>query len=321
MAKGTIDEIVLPTFDNLEDLFTSQEQRDERKLEKIQNIPITQIKEFKNHPFKVREDEDMMKLIDSVKENGILVPTLVRPTKDGNGYEMISGHRRMKAAELNNMDTISAIVRDLTDDQAIIVMVDSNIQRENILPSERGFAYKMKLEAMKHQGKRVDLTCSQLGNKLIGKKSISLLADEIGESKNQIHRYIRLTELIEPLRDLVDGLREDGRKIALNPAVELSYLNEEQQMDVVKYIDEMELTPSHAQTIRMKDLARLDKLSDDVIYTIMSEEKPNQKEKLSFKMDEINKYFPRSYTPRQKSKVIMDLLEQWAKKRKREQQR
>lgn len=205
---------------SLDELFTSEEQRQEAKLEKIMELPISDIQEFKNHPFKVRQDEQMLKLIDSVTENGILVPTLVRPSQDGNGYEMVLGHRRMKAAELNGLDKVPAIVRDLTDDQATIIMADSNIQRETILPTERGFAYKMKLEAMKHQGKRV--------------YSVEKLADEVGESRNQVKRYIRLTELIEPLRDMVDSLREDKKKIAFNPAVELSYLSKDNQELVVK---------------------------------------------------------------------------------------
>ncbi|MGN1181851.1 MAG: ParB/RepB/Spo0J family partition protein, partial [Faecalibacillus sp.] len=191
---------------SLDELFTNEEQRQEAKLEKIMELPISDIQEFKNHPFKVRQDEQMLKLIDSVTENGILVPTLVRPSQDRNGYEMVSGHRRMKAAELNGLDKVPAIVRDLSDDQATIIMVDSNIQRETILPSERGFAYKMKLEAMNRQVGRPKENGSQVGNHLKGKKSIMILADEVGESKNQIHRYIRLTELIEPLRDMVDGL-------------------------------------------------------------------------------------------------------------------
>lgn len=219
------------------------------------------------------------------------------------------------------MSEIPAIVRNLDDDQATIIMVDSNIQRENILPSERGFAYKMKLEAMKHQGKRMDLTCAQVGHKLKNIKSVDILADEVGESKNQIKRYIRLTALIKPLRDLVDGIREDGKKIAFNPAVELSYLTEENQKFVVKYIDDLESTPSHAQTIRMKELSKQNRLDENVIYSIMTEEKANQKEKISFKMDEIKDYFPKDYTPRQMNEVVIKLLKKWAKNRNQEQSR
>lgn len=318
MLKKNINDIRIPSYD---DLFTNEEQRQEAKLEKIMELPIDEIHEFKNHPFRVRQDEEMIKLTESITENGILLPTLVRPSPDGKGYEMVSGHRRMKAAEMNGLDKIPAIVRDLTDEQATIIMVDSNIQRETILPTERGFAYKMKLEAMKRQGKRVDLTCVQLGHKLEGIKSVEILANEVGESKNQVRRYIRLTELIEPLRDMVDGLREDKKKIALNPAVELSYLSKENQQFVVKYIEELDLTPSHAQAIRMKELSKENRLDENVIYSILTEIKPNQKEKISFKMEDIDEYFPKDYTPRQKSEVILKLLKSWAKKRNKEQER
>lgn len=315
MPKKSIADIKIPTYD---DLFTTEKQRQESKLEKIINIPINEIHEFKNHPFKVRMDEDMLKLVESIPDNGIILPTLVRPSPSGKGYEMVSGHRRMKAAELNQLKTVPAIVRDLTDDQATIIMVDSNIQREHILPSERGFAYKMRLEAMKRQGNRADLTCAQLGHKLKGIKSVEILAQEVGESKNQVKRYIRLTELIEPLRDLVDGIREDKKKIALNPAVELSYLSKEYQEIVVQFINELNVTPSHAQTIRMKELFKENRLDDNVIYSIITEEKPNQKEKLSISMDDVDKYFPRGFTPKQKTNIILKLLDGWAKKRDRE---
>ncbi|WP_285959657.1 ParB/RepB/Spo0J family partition protein [Thomasclavelia spiroformis] len=303
----------------LDNLFSTEEERQEDKLEKIINLHIGDIHEFSNHPFGVRMDDDMQKLIDSVSQNGVLLPVLVRPSKDGKGYEMISGHRRMKAIELNNMSEIPAIVRNLDDDQATIIMVDSNIQRENILPSERGFAYKMKLEAMKHQGKRTDLTSMQLAYK--SKLSVEILGEEVGQTKDQIRRYIRLTALIKPLRDLVDGIREDGKKIAFNPAVELSYLTEENQKFVVKYIDDLESTPSHAQTIRMKELSKQNRLDENVIYSIMTEEKANQKEKISFKMDEIKDYFPKDYTPRQMNEVVIKLLKKWAKNRNQEQSR
>lgn len=310
-------EIELPKFD---DIFSSEEERIDEKLEKVMIIPLEDIQEFKDHPFQVRMDEDMLKLKDSITENGVLIPVLVRPNPSGKGYEMVSGHRRLKASDLNGIKEIPAIVRDLTDDQATIIMVDSNIQRENILPTERGFAYRMKLEAMKRQGKRVDLTCSQVGNKLKGKKSLHLLAEDLGESKNQVHRFIRLTVLIPAFRDMVDGLREDGKKIALNPAVELSYLTSEQQEQVMKYVTELDTTPSHAQAIRMKELSRENRLDENVIYTIMTEEKANQIEKLTFKMNEIDKYFPKTYTPRQKQETVMKLLEQWAKHRSEKNQ-
>ena len=305
MPKKSINDIRVPTYD---DLFTNEEQRQEAKLEKIMEIPVEDIQEFKNHPFRVRNDEQMSELVKSVSENGILVPVLVRPHPNGHGYEMISGHRRMNAAMVNGQEKIQAIVRELTDDQATIIMVDSNIQRENILPTERGFAYKMKLDAMIRQSGRPKDNGSQVGNHLKGKKSIEVLAEEERKSKNQIHRFIRLTELIEPLRDMVDGIRSDGKKIAFNPAVELSYLSKENQQLVVKNIEGLDLTPSHAQTIRMKELSRENRLDENVIYSIMTEEKANQKEKLSFKMEDINEYFPKNYTPREKSEVILKLL-------------
>lgn len=316
MAKKSLEDIQIPTYD---DLFTSEEQRQESKLEKIMELSISDIHEFKNHPFKVRMDNDMNKLVESVADNGVLLPTLVRKSPYGDGYEMVSGHRRMKAAQINQLETIPVIVRELTDDQATIIMVDSNIQRENILPSERGMAYKMKLNAMKHQGKRINLTSAQVGPKF--KRANEQLASEVGESVNQIKRYIRLTYLIDCLKDLVDGIREDGKKIALNPAVELSYLSKENQEYVVKMIDEFELTPSHAQTLRMKELSKVGRLDENVIYSIMSEEKPNQKEKLSFKMEDIDKYFPKEYTPKQKSDLIIKLLDTWHKKRVKEKVR
>ena len=318
MPKKSINDIRVPTYD---DLFTNEEQRQEAKLEKIMEVPVEDIQEFKNHPFRVRNDEQMSELVKSVSANGILVPVLIRPHPNGHGYEMISGHRRMNAAMVNGQEKIQAIVRELTDDQATIIMVDSNIQRENILPTERGFAYKMKLDAMIRQSGRPKHNGSQVGNHLKGKKSIEVLAEEERKSKNQIHRFIRLTELIEPLRDMVDGIRTDGKKIAFNPAVELSYLSKENQQFVVKNIVELDLTPSHAQTIRMKELSRENRLDENVIYSIMTEEKANQKEKLSFKMEDINEYFPKNYTPREKSEVILKLLKGWAKRRNKEQER
>jgi len=318
MPKKSINDIRVPTYD---DLFTNEEQRQEAKLEKIMEVPVEDIQEFKNHPFRVRNDEQMSELVKSVSANGILVPVLVRPHPNGHGYEMISGHRRMNAAVVNGQEKIQAIVRELTDDQATIIMVDSNIQRENILPTERGFAYKMKLDAMIRQSGRPKDNGSQVGNHLKGKKSIEVLAEEERKSKNQIHRFIRLTELIEPLRDMVDGIRSDGKKIAFNPAVELSYLSKENQQLVVKNIEGLDLTPSHAQTIRMKELSRENRLDENVICSIMKEEKANQKEKLSFKMEDINEYFPKNYTPREKSEVILKLLKGWAKRRNKEQER
>ena len=316
MSKKSIKDIKITTYD---DLFKSEEQRQEEKLEKVMELPINELHEFKNHPFKIRQDEDMLKLIESVEENGVILPILVRPSPYEVGYEVISGHRRIKASEINGLNTVTGIVRDLTDEQATIVMVDSNIQRENILPTERGFAYKMKLDAMKHQGKRTDLTLSQVGTKL--KRADEILAEEVGQSRNQIQRFIRLTELIEPLRDMVDGLNEDTFKIAFNPAVELSYLSEQNQYYVLENIESLLLTPSHAQAIRMKELSKAGRLNEDVIYSIMSEEKPNQKEKLSIRMDEISSYFSKDYSQTEMINVIKKLLKDWSKKQKRSHER
>lgn len=307
----------LPTYE--ESLFSTEEQRQEAKLEKVMKIPINEIHAFKNHPFHVRQDEEMQKLIDSVHENGILMPVLVRPDKDGNGYEMISGHRRKFALEFNGAKEIDAIVRDLDDDQSTIIMVDSNIQRENILPTERGFAYRMKLEAMKHQGKRTDLTSSQVGTKL--KRADDILANQIGESRNQIQRYIRLTYLVKPLRDMVDGIHEDGFTIALNPAYELSFLTTKEQNELVNVIEDTLSTPSLAQSQEMKRKSQEGILSPDIMMDMLLAEKPNQKEKLSFRMEEINKYFPRSYTPNQKKELIIKLLGEWQKKKEKSHSR
>lgn len=302
---------------SLDDLFTTEEQRQEAQLEKIVKIPINEIEDFKQHPFNVRFDEEMNSLIESIQENGILVPVLVRPNKNNDGYEMVSGHRRKFAMMQTGATEIDAIVRDLDDDQATIIMVDSNIQRENILPTERGFAYKMKLDAMKRQGKRIDLTCSQVGNKL-GKKSLELIADEVGESKNQIHRYIRLTYLIKTLRDMVDGINEDGFKIAMNPAYELSFLTNEEQNDLVQCIQDSLATPSLAQAQELKRLSQSNELDEDKMMDMLLADKPNQKEKISLKMEEINKYFPKSYTPNQKKNLIIKLLGEWAKKKEKD---
>lgn len=314
----------LPKIDtsSVGSLFSTEEQRQDEKLEKIMMLPIDNLHVFKDHPFKVRMDEDMIKLIDTVKDNGVLVPAIVRPSPYGEGYEIVAGHRRQYACLYNGLQELPCIVRDLTDDQATIIMVDSNIQREHILPTERGFAYKMKLDAMKRQGKRTDLTCTQVAHKLKkGKKSIQILGEEMGETKDQIRRYIRLTYLIEPLRDYVDGISEDGKKLGLSQGVELSYLSEELQTLVVKYIHQLELMPSHAQTIRMKNLSKENRLDENVIYSIMTEEKANQKLKLSFKLEEINHYFPRDYTDRQKSEIIIKLLKGWSKKREKQHER
>ena len=311
----------LPKLDtsSLDDLFSTEEQRQEAQLEKVNKIPIGEIHDFKNHPFGVRLDEDMSKLIESIQDNGVLVPVLVRPDKNGNGYEMVSGHRRKFALEKTGANEIDAIVRDLDDDQATIIMVDSNIQRENILPTERGYAYRMKLEAMKHQGKRSDLTLSQLGTKL--KRADDVLAEQVGESRNQIQRYIRLTYLVKPLRDMVDGVHEDGFKIALNPAYELSFLTPKEQNDLVECITTALATPSLAQAQELKRKSQSNELDEDMMMDMLMSDKPNQKEKLSLKMEEINKYFPRSYTPNQKKELIIKLLGDWARKKERSNER
>ena len=312
MAQKSVKDIQVTPFD---DLFKSDEQRQIESGERIIQLNINDIQEFEGHPFQVRMDDDMNKLVDSIKDNGVLVPSLVRPNKDGTGYEMVSGHRRMTASALNGLTQIPAIIRELTDDQATIIMVDSNIQRENILPSERGFAYKMKLEAMNRQGKRTDLTSMQVAHKLSkGKLSVDILGEEVGQTKDQIRRFIRITYLSKDLRDMVDGIREDGVKIAFNPAVELSYLTEEEQELLLQSIEDNEATPSLSQAQRMKSLSRDKHLSADTIYAIMTEEKANQKDKLTFKMEEIDKYFPKEYTPRQKQELVITLLKRNAQK-------
>lgn len=303
---------------SLDDLFTTEEQRQDAKLEKVIKIPIDNIADFKKHPFNVRLDEEMESLIKSVQENGILVPVLVRPNQKGNGYEMISGHRRKFAMIQNGATEIDAIVRDLDDDQATIIMVDSNIQRENILPTERGFAYRMKLDAMKRQAGRPLKNASQVGTNI---RSDQLLADEIGESRNQIQRYIRLTYLVKPLRDMVDGISEDGFKISLNPAYELSFLKVDEQNELVQCIQDTLATPSLAQAQELKRLSQKNELDEDKMVDMLMDVKPNQKEKLSLKMEEINKYFPKSYTPMQKKDIIIKLLGDWAKRKDKSMER
>ena len=318
----------LPNYDSL---FSTEEERQESKLEKIVSIPIDKISDFKNHPFHVTMDEDMLKLIDSIKENGILIPALVRPKDDGT-YEMISGHRRKYAMSHIGLKEMNVIVRDLDDDQATILMVDSNIQRENIYPSERGYAYKMRLEAMKHQGKKIDLipdeelgveysktTSSQVGTK--SKRADDALAEIVGESRNQLQRFIRLTYLIEPLQEMVDGRHESEIKIAFNPAVELSFLTTDEQYDLADAIVANDRTPSLAQCQEFKRLSHDGELTTEFIQETLEAEKPNQKEKLSFKMSEIDQYFPKDFTPNRKKDLIIHLLENWARKKSREQER
>lgn len=319
----------LPTYDSL---FTTEEERQEASAEKVTTIPIDKITDFKGHPFHVTMDEDMAKLIDSIKENDMLMPALVRPKKDGS-YEMISGHRRKFALSQLGRKEMNVIIRDLDDDQSTILMVDSNIQRENIYPSERGYAYKMRLEAMKHQGKRVDInvddvpveysksTSTQVEQKSKNKYSVELLGEQLGLDRNQIRRFIRLTYLIEPLQEMVDGRHENEIKIAFNPAVELSYLTESEQYDLANAIVENQRTPSLAQCQEFKRLSHDGELTSEFIEDTLSEEKPNQREKLSFQMKEIDKYFPKDFTPGKKKDLMIHLLENWAKKRSREQER
>lgn len=319
----------LPSYDSL---FSTEEERQEANSEKVMTIPIDKITDFKEHPFHVTMDEDMAKLIDSIKENDMLMPALVRPKKDGT-YEMISGHRRKFALSQLGRKEMNVIIRDLDDDQATILMVDSNIQRENIYPSERGYAYKMRLEAMKHQGKRIEevsdeelrieykTTSGQVGQKLSNAVSRDLLAQQLGESSKQIQRFIRLTHLIEPLQEMVDGRHENEIKIAFNPAVELSYLTESEQYDLANAIVENQRTPSLAQCQEFKRLSHDGELTAEFIEDTLSEEKPNQREKLSFQMKEIDKYFPKDFTPGKKKDLMIHLLENWAKKRSREQER
>ena len=319
----------LPSYDSL---FSTEEERQEANTEKVMTIPINKIKDFEGHPFHVTMDEDMAKLIDSIKENDMLMPALVRPKPDGT-YEMISGHRRKFAMSQLGRTEMNVIIRELDDDQATILMVDSNIQRENIYPSERGYAYKMRLEAMKHQGKKVDInvddvhveysksTSTQVEQKFKNKYSVELLGEQLGLDRNQIRRFIRLTYLIEPLQEMVDGRNENEIKIAFNPAVELSYLTESEQFDLVNAIIENQRTPSLAQCQEFKRLSHDGELTADFIEDTLSEEKPNQREKLSFQMKEIDKYFPKDYTPGKKKDLIIHLLENWAKKKSREQER
>lgn len=307
MAKGNAIKLNLPSAD---DLFSTQEERDEAKRETLIDIPIVEISDFPNHPFKVKMDESMVTLAESVKEYGILNPALVRPKPDG-GYEMIAGHRRKFASELANKQDIPCIVRNLSDDEATIVMVDSNLQREEVLPSEKAFAYKMKLSAMKRQGKRTDLTSTPLARKLKGKESAEILGEQVGESKDTIRRYIRLTELIPSILDMVD----EG-KIAMRPAVELSYLPKEQQQELFDTMELEDCTPSHAQAIKLRKFAEAGKLNEEVILSIMTEEKPNQVEQFKIPKRRLDKYFSPGTTVKQMEDTIIKALELYRKREK-----
>ena len=300
---------------SVDDLFSTEESRLEERLEKIQEIPLSELHPFKNHPFKVKDDEAMLETADSIKQYGVLVPAIARPDPEG-GYELVAGHRRHRASELAEKETMPVIVRDLDDDAATIIMVDSNLQRESLLPSERACAYKMKLDAMKHQGERRDLTCAQVGHKSDGKKSRDILAEQVGQSKNQIQRFIRLTELIPELLDMVDE-----RKIALNPAYELSFLKKEEQVQLLDAMDSEQATPSLSQAQRLKKFSQEGRLSIDVMRAIMGEEKKSDLDKVTFTSDTLRKYFPKSYTPARMQETIIKLLEQWQKKRQQQHER
>lgn len=286
MAKNDVRNSIKLT--SVDDLFTTEESRADSQREKVLDIPLSEISDFPNHPFKVKADEAMLEMADSVKQYGVLVPGLVRPKSEG-GYEMVAGHRRKKASELAGKETIPCIVRELCDDAATIIMVDSNLQRESILPSEKAFAYKMKLEAMKRQGQRTDLTSAQVGRKLDGKESREILAEQVGESRNQISRYIRLTELIPSILEMVDE-----KQIAFNPAVELSYLTEKEQQNLHYTMQSEDCTPSLSQAQRMKKLSQDGRLNMDVIFSILTEEKPNQKEKFSVRRERIDRFSPKA---------------------------
>ena len=293
------------TLTRLDDLFTTQEQRDDAKLERVQNIPLCELHPFKDHPFKVQNDEEMKRMIDSIKKVGAITPAVARPINDGE-YEIISGHRRLAAYQELGLETMPVIIREMTDDEAVIAMVDANLQRETVLPSEKAFAFKMKLDAIKHQG----VASSQVGTRLI--RSDEKVALDAGESRNQIQRYIRLTYLIPELLAMVD----DG-KIAFNPAVEISYLSKDEQRILLDAMDLNDCTPSYAQSIRLKKLSQEGSLDSQIIYGVMSEEKPNQKEQIKFKREDFKKYFPSNYTDEQMRKDILKGLELLRKQRER----
>ena len=295
-----------------DDIFSTEEFRQEQQREQVQQIPIGELFPFKNHSFKVLDDESMQRTVESVEQYGVLSPLTARPRLEG-GYEIISGHRRQHAAQLAGLDTLPVIVRNMDDDAAVLLMVDSNLQRENILPSERAFAYKMKLEALKNQGARSDLTSAQLGRKL---ETADIVGQESGDSRNQVRRFIRLTNLVPELLDMVDE-----KKIAFNPAVELSYLDTNQQRDFLEAMNDTQNAPSLSQAQRLKKLAQEGHFSYDVAFAVMGEEKKDELDKAVIKNDSLRKYFPRSYTLKQMEDTIIKLLEQWQKKRQHSEER
>lgn len=312
MANARDKEMNLPSLD---ELFTSQQERDEAKLKHIYEIPIDNIDGFPNHPFKVKDDEDMMNLVESVKKNGVLTPATVRKKEDGK-YELLSGHRRLRACQIAGLDTLRCEVVEMDRDEATIFMVESNFQRTTILPSEKAFAYKMRLDAMKRQGQRTDLTCEPVAHKLEGIKSRDILADQVGESKDQIRRYIRLTELIPNLLDMVD----EGQ-IALRPAVEISYIPKPQQEQLLEVIEMEQCTPSHAQTIRMRRMAEEGKLTAEAIEAVMSEQKPNQKERIILRGERFSRLFPPDLPVSKREDYVAAAMEYYARHRQKVRER
>ena len=308
MTKGGLN----VSLKGADDIFSTEESRQEQQREQVQQIPIAELHPFTNHPFKVLDDESMQRTVESVEQYGVLSPLIARPRPEG-GYEIISGHRRQHAAQLAGLETLPVIVRNMDDNAAVLLMVDSNLQREDILPSERAFAYKMKLEALKKQGARSDLTSDQLGQKLW---SVEQVANDAGESKTQIQRFIRLTNLIPELLDMVDE-----KKIAFNPAVELSYLDEAQQRDFLEAMEDTQNAPSLSQAQRLKKLALEGHFSYDVAFAVMGEAKKDELDRVVIKNDTLRKFFPRSYTPKQMEDTIIKLLEQWQRKRQRQNER
>lgn len=307
--KSSAKNIVLKSVD---DIFQTEENRADAQRERVQEIPLDQLKPFRNHPFKVRDDQRMLDTVDSIREYGVLVPAIARPDPEG-GYELISGHRRKRGCEMAGLQTMPVIIRDLDDDAAVLVMVDSNIQREELLPSERAFAYKMKLEALKHQGARSDLTSRQVVGKLEAADEVGKATDESGR---QVQRFIRLTNLVPELLDMVDE-----KKISFNPAVELSYLDAKQQQDFLEAMDASQNAPSLSQAIRIKKLAQQSEFSYDAVYDIMNEEKKSELDTVTIKNETLRKYFPRSYTPRQMESIIIKLLDQWQLKKQQAKQK
>ena len=308
MPKGSLN----VSLKGADDIFSTEESRQEQQREQVQQIPIGELFPFKNHPFKVLDDESMQRTVESVEQYGVLSPLIARPRPEG-GYEIISGHRRQHAAQLAGLDALPVIVRQMDDDAAVLLMVDSNLQRENILPSERAFAYKMKLEALKNQGARSDLTSDQVGQKLW---SVEQVASDAGESKTQIQRFIRLTNLIPELLDMVDE-----KKISFNPAVELSYLDESQQRDFLEAMEDTQNAPSLSQAQQLKKMAQQGEFSYEKAFDVMGQEKKSEKDTVTIKNETLRKYFPRSYTPKQMEEKIIQLLDAWQKKQQRRNER